>query len=68
MAGRHASGSRRGAGASISKVAERMGRTPNAITLLLRRALEKLKSEFGDTESLSLPDRSLLDGEGSDDG
>jgi RNA polymerase sigma-70 factor (ECF subfamily) len=45
----------------IQEVAARMNRTPDAIAQLLRRALKKLKSEFGDTESLSLPDRSLLD-------
>ncbi len=47
----------------IREVAGRMDRTPDAIAQLLRRALQKLKSEFGDTESLSLPARSLLDPE-----
>jgi hypothetical protein len=36
-----------------------MNRTPKAVSKLLRKALEKLKENFGDTESLSLPDRTL---------
>lgn len=51
----------------IREVAERMGRSPDAIAQLLRRALSKLRGEFGDTESLGLPDRSLL-GEEAPDG
>ena len=47
----------------IKDVADRIGRPPRATTQLLLRALKKLKSSFGDTESLSLPDRSLLDEE-----
>ena len=45
----------------IREVAERLGRTPDAAVQLLRRALKSLKGEFGDTESLGLPDRSLLE-------
>ena len=52
---------------ALGEVAERMGRTPNAITLLLRRALHKLKGEFGDTESLHLPDQFLREHEESGD-
>lgn len=48
-------------------VAERMGRTPDAVAQLLRRALYALKCDFGSTESLGLPDRSLLDEEGPPD-
>ena len=47
----------------VREVAEQMDRTPKATTQLLLRALEKLKEAFGDTESLSLPDESLLDEE-----
>lgn len=44
----------------MGEVAERLGRTPDAAVQLLRRALKSLKDEFGDTESLGLPDRSIL--------
>jgi RNA polymerase sigma-70 factor (ECF subfamily) len=49
----------------IREVAARMGRTPPATSQLLQRALQELKAQFGETDSLSLPDRSLLD-EGDD--
>lgn len=42
-------------GFKIAEAAERMGRTPNAVTHLLMRGLKKLKDSFGDTESLHLP-------------
>ena len=38
-----------------NEIAARMNRSPNAVAHLLARALERLKSIFGDTESLSLP-------------
>ena len=44
-------------GLRIKEIAERMGRTPNAVKHLLARALTELKRHFGDTESLHLPDR-----------
>jgi RNA polymerase sigma-70 factor (ECF subfamily) len=43
----------------IAEVAAKMGRTPMAVTQLLRRALKKLRLEFGDTGSFGLPHRSL---------
>ena len=45
------------------EIAVRMHRSPQAVAKLLSRALLKLKEEFGDTESLHLPDRTLR-GEG----
>ena len=50
----------------LSVVAERMGRSPAAVKQLLFRALQKLKTRFGDTESLRLPDRRLRDAEDGD--
>lgn len=47
-------------------VAERMGRSHDAIRQLIVRAMRGLKDAFGDTESLHLPDRSL-EAEGSDE-
>ena len=46
-------------GLPAKEVAERMGRTPAAVYHLIVRALKLLREEFGDTESLHLPDRSL---------
>jgi RNA polymerase sigma-70 factor (ECF subfamily) len=46
-------------GMRLAEIAKRMGRSPNAVAQVLGRALEKLKAEFGDTESLSLPAASL---------
>ncbi len=43
----------------LKEVARRMDRTPNAVKQLLWRALQKLRTAFGDTESLHLPPRSL---------
>lgn len=48
----------------LSVVAEKMHRSPAAVKQLLWRALQKLRSAFGDTESLHLPDRSLENGGG----
>ncbi len=50
-------------GLPIKEVAKRMARTPNATSILLYRAFVKLRSSFGDTESLSLPFRTLEDPE-----
>ena len=46
-------------GLPVKEVARRMERTPEATSMLLLRALMKLKTAFGNTESLHLPDRSL---------
>jgi len=43
----------------IKVIAERMGRSRDAVSMLLLRALRQLKLVFGDTESLHLPARSL---------
>ena len=52
-------------GRKIAEVAELMGRTPNAVTQLLWRALQNLRERFGGTDSFHLPDKSL--GERADD-
>jgi DNA-directed RNA polymerase specialized sigma24 family protein len=45
---------------SIGQIAERMGRSPDAVKQLLSRALKQLRQSFGNTESLHLPtDRRL---------
>jgi RNA polymerase sigma-70 factor (subfamily 1) len=43
----------------IKDVAQQMGRRPKAVSMLLFRALKKLKEVFGTTDSLHLPERSL---------
>lgn len=48
-------------GLRIREIAERMGRSTDAIKQLLLRATRKLRSHFGETESLHLPPRSLDD-------
>jgi RNA polymerase sigma-70 factor (ECF subfamily) len=40
-------------GLSVKETAQRMQRTPNAVSLLLARALRKLRESFGETESAS---------------
>ncbi len=55
-------------GLPIKEVARRLERTPNATSILLYRALVKLKASFGDTESLGLPFRSLEERGESDGG
>ena len=50
-------------GLRIKEIAERMNRSPNAVALLLARALTKLRDTFGDTESLHLPAASIEDRE-----
>ena len=52
-------------GLKLRAVARRMDRSENAVKNLLLRALRELKSRFGDTASLGLPDRRL--GEESDE-
>ena len=51
-------------GLRIAEIAERMGRSRNAVAHLLSRALAKLKDTFGDTESFHLPACSLDEGHG----
>jgi RNA polymerase sigma-70 factor (ECF subfamily) len=51
----------------IKEVARIMKRTPEAVTQLLWRACQKLRVSFGETDSLSLPGRSLA-GEGGNGG
>ena len=46
-------------GLTSTEVAERMNRSPAAVRQLLVRALRELKKNFGDTQSLHLPDRQL---------
>jgi RNA polymerase sigma-70 factor (ECF subfamily) len=46
-------------GMPVKEIANRMQRSPDAVSQLLSRALKKLKDAFGDTESLGLPARSL---------
>lgn len=55
-------------GLKISEVAQRMQRSESAIKSLLLRALRELKTVFGDTESLHLPERQLSGGRGTDNG
>lgn len=46
-------------GLPIKEVARRMDRTPNAVSMLLLRALQQLRRNFGNTESLHLPPEGL---------
>ena len=46
---------------SLGQIAERLGRSPEAVRKLLARGLRKLKERFGDTESLHLPEKGLED-------
>ena len=54
-------------GLRVKEIAQHMNRSPNAVSLLLSRALKKLRATFGDTESLHLPDRTFREAEGEDD-
>ena len=53
-------------GLTANEIAKRMDRTPDAVYQLIARGLNLLREEFGDTESLRLPDRHLRR-EGGDD-
>ena len=44
---------------SMKEIAERLGKTPEAVKPLLWRALQKLRLSFGETESFHLPKRNL---------
>ena len=46
-------------GVRVDEIARRMNRTTNAVRTLLFRAMQKLKTSFGDTESLHLPAKPL---------
>ncbi len=48
----------------IMEVARQMGRSREALSMLLLRALRKLKRAFGTTESFNLPDRRLQEEDG----
>ncbi len=54
-------------GMPIKEIANRMERSPDAVSHLLSRALKNLKDAFGDTGSLGLPARSLELGGEKDD-
>jgi DNA-directed RNA polymerase specialized sigma24 family protein len=51
----------------MKEIAERMGRSVDAVKHLLARALDALRERFGDTESYHLVDRRLDTG-GRNDG
>ena len=46
-------------GLKVHEIAERMNRSPNAVYKLLARALLEMRQDFGDTESLNLPERTF---------
>lgn len=54
-------------GLSVTEVARRMNRSPNAVSHLLLRALRKFREAFGETESFHLPRRTLGKREGRDE-
>ncbi len=49
-------------GLPMKEVAKRLNRSPAAVRQLLWRSLQKLRGSFGDTESFSLPQKSLING------
>ena len=46
-------------GLTVHEIAERMNRTEYSVKHLIARAIRQLRESFGDTESLTLPPRSL---------
>lgn len=54
-------------GLPVKEVARRMGRSEKATSVLLVRAMLKLKDVFGSTESFHLPGRKLTEGDSKDD-
>ncbi len=46
-------------GLKVHEIAKRMNRSPNAVYKLLARALLEMRQDFGDTESLNLPERTF---------
>ena len=55
-------------GITTKEIARRMKRSPNAVSHLIARALSALKAQFGDTESLHLPDQPLTRERHKDEG
>lgn len=57
-------------GRSLADIAALVDRSPNAVALVLMRAMRKMRVHLGDTESLGLPDQSLRrdGGDGNDTG
>ncbi len=55
-------------GRKIAAIAALMDRSPSAVKNLLLRAMRELKSSFGDTESLTLPQTPPGDEESADEG
>ncbi len=53
-------------GLKVAEIAKRMQRSPGAVHQLLARAMEQLKHRFGDTASMSLPDKAMDLGSGTD--
>ena len=49
-------------GLTVKQIAKRLDRPPRTVKYFLACALRELKSHFGDTESLRLPDRQLRTG------
>lgn len=54
-------------GLSVKEVAQRLNKTPNAVSRMIYRASRQLRETFGDTESLSLPMRPIPRTGGHDD-
>jgi RNA polymerase sigma-70 factor (ECF subfamily) len=56
-------------GLKVKEIAKRMNRSPDGVKKLLARALLQMKRLFGDTESLSLPQREFkIEKDDEDDG
>jgi RNA polymerase sigma factor (sigma-70 family) len=55
-------------GLPVLEIAKRMERSPQAVYQLLWRAMKKLKVLFGETESLTLPHRTINHREKDSDG
>ena len=55
-------------GLTVREIAQRMGKSEFAVKHLMARAIRQLRSGFGDTEGLHLPDRPLSMGGDRDEG
>jgi RNA polymerase sigma-70 factor (ECF subfamily) len=53
-------------GLKVREIAERLGKSPNAVAHMMSRALKKLRESLGETESLHLPPRRLDEGRADD--